>query len=105
LVAGPRARFIAYVPIGSVEKGKALANGGNGSKIAPCGTCHGPDLKGLGSVPGIASRSPSYTVRQLYEYKHGARAGAGSGPMKQVVQDLTIADMLSVAAYAASLAP
>jgi len=98
-----RSRFIAYVPTGSIEKGRALAT--RGDQAVRCGTCHGPDLKGLGAVPGIAGRSPSYIVRQLYDFKHGARAGADSAQMKPSVEKLSTGDMISLAAYAASLAP
>ena len=98
-----RSRFIAYVPTGSIEKGRTLA--ASSDQAAPCGTCHGPDLKGLGAVPGIAGRSPSYIVRQLYDFKHGTRAGADSAQMKPSVEKLSIRDMISLAAYAASLAP
>jgi cytochrome c553 len=99
-----RARFVAYVPPGSVQKGRALAMSG-AVETFQCGTCHGADLKGLGTVPGIAGRSPSYTVRQLYEFKTGARVGAESAPMKPVVENLSVEDMISLAAYAASLSP
>src|ERR1043165_7921946 len=62
----PRSPFIAYVPPGAIAKGQALVRtGGNGKTIA-CTTCHGEDLNGIGSVPGIAARSPSYLARQLY---------------------------------------
>ena len=71
----------------------------------PCGICHGPDLKGLGPIPGIAGRSPSYIVRQLYDFQHGTRAGIGSALMKPAVEKLMIDDMIALAAYAASLAP
>lgn len=100
-----RARFTAYVPVGSVQKGRALAADGGGGKTLQCGICHGPDLKGLGPVPGIAGRSPSYIVRQLYDFKHGTRAGIGSALMKPAVEKLTVEDMLNLAAYSASLAP
>jgi len=99
-----RSRFIAHVPPGSVEKGRALAATGGGKTI-PCATCHGPDLRGLGPIPGIAGRSPSYLVRQLYDLKHGTRAGPSSALMKATVEKLTVEDMLVLAAYAASLAP
>ena len=98
------AQFIAYVPPGSIKKGQALAAGGDG-KTVPCATCHGPGLKGLGPIPGIAGRSPSYIVRQLYDFKHGVRAGAGSALMKASVETLTVDDMLELAAYVSSLAP
>jgi cytochrome c553 len=100
-----RSRFIAYVPVGSVENGKAIVTGARGAKTIQCGICHGPELKGLGSIPGIAGRSPSYIVRQLYDFQHGARAGVGSALMKGVVAKLTIDDMVAIAAYATSLKP
>jgi cytochrome c553 len=100
-----RSHFIAYVPLGSVENGKAIVTGARSGKTIQCGICHGPDLKGLGVIPGIAGRSPSYIVRQLYDIQHGARAGSGSALMKGVVEKLTIEDMVAVAAYATSLTP
>jgi len=97
--------FIAYVPVGSVKKGQELAASGGGGKTMQCAICHGPDLKGLGPIPGIAGRSTSYIVRQLYDFKHGSRAGTGSALMKAAVEKLTVDDMLVLAAYLASLAP
>jgi cytochrome c553 len=99
-----RSRFIAYVPLGSVQRGQKLATSGGGKTVA-CGICHGPDLKGLGPIPGIAGRSPSYLIRQLYDFRAGLRAGTGSALMKSVVEKLSMNDMISLAAYAASLNP
>jgi cytochrome c553 len=99
------AHFTAYVPVGSVAKGEALAKTGGADVTVACGTCHGPDLKGLDTVPGIAGRSPSYIVRQLYDFQHGARAGDASVLMKPTVEKLTQDDMISLAAYMASLEP
>jgi cytochrome c553 len=100
-----RARFIAYVPMGSVEKGKALASTGDAGRTVQCAICHGPDLRGLGPIPAIAGRSPSYLVRQLYDFQHRVRAGLASPLMKPTVEKLTLDDMINLAAYAASLAP
>jgi cytochrome c553 len=96
--------FIAYVPVGSLKKGEALASGGI-AKTVRCEICHGPGLKGLGPVPGIAGRSPSYTMRALFDLKHGARAGTWSDLMKPVVAQLSEDDMTALSAYAASLVP
>lgn len=101
----PRSGFVAYVPVGSIRRGEALVTTGGAGKTIPCGTCHGQDLKGLGDVPPLAGRSPSYTVRQLYDYQSGARAGLLSPLMKESVAKLTIDDMVSIAAYTASRAP
>jgi len=98
------ARFIAYVPPGSVKKGEALATSGLGKTVA-CGSCHGPGLVGTADIPGIAGRSPTYLVRQLYEFKHGMRAGPQSAPMKPTVENLAVEEMIALAAYAASLPP
>jgi cytochrome c553 len=99
-----RARWVAYVPLGSVQRGHKLVTSG-GRKTVPCGTCHGSDLKGLGPIPGIAGRSPSYLVRQLYDFRAGIRGGAGSALMKPVVEKLSMDDIISLAAYTSSLNP
>jgi len=98
----PRLGFIAYVPIGAVEKGRELVTTGGGKTIQ-CAICHGADLNGLGLVPGIAGRSPSYAMRQLYDIREGARSGASTALMQPVVTNLTVEDMLYIAAYTASL--
>ena len=91
----PRSGFIAYAPPGSVRKGEALAR--------TCTACHGPDLMGLGPVPGIAGRSPSYLARQMYDMQAGARRGEWTELMKPVVAKLTDEDLVDIAAYVASL--
>jgi len=97
----PRSGFIAYVPTGSIKRGEALVTAGAGRPIA-CGTCHGADLKGLGPVPGLAGRSPSYQVRQLYDMKAGTRKGLWTDLMKAVVANLTDDDLIAIGAYLAS---
>lgn len=99
----PRSGFIAYVPAGSIKKGEALVMGGGGGKTTECTICHGSDLMGLGPVPGLAGRSPSYLVRQLYDMKHGRRTAEWASLMIPVVVKLQTADMLAIAAYLASL--
>jgi cytochrome c553 len=97
--------FTAYVPVGSVAKGETLAKtGGSGTTLA-CGICHGPELKGVGPIPRIAGRSPTYIVRQLYEFKTGGRSAGASALMKQVVEKLSPEDIIALAAYVGSLEP
>ena len=98
----PRSGFTAYVPVGSIKRGEALVTKGSSGKTTPCSVCHGADLKGLGPVPGIAGRSPSYTVRQLFDTQRGTRKGVWADLMKPVVANLTNDDMLAIAAYTAS---
>jgi cytochrome c553 len=98
----PHSGFTAFVPVGSVKKGETLVTTGGGGKTTACAVCHGADLRGLGPVPGIAGRSPSYMVRQLYDMQQGIRKGVWSDLMKPVVAKLTNDDMLAIAAYTAS---
>jgi len=95
----PHSGFIAYAPVGSLKKGEALV------KSKQCAVCHGTDLKGLGPVPGIAGRSPSYLMRQMYDMQQGARKGLWSGLMKPVVANLSEEDLLALSAYAAAQTP
>ena len=101
----PHSGFTAYVPPGSLAKGEALVkNGGNGKTIA-CALCHGDNLLGLGNVPRIAGLHPIYIVRQLYLMKDGFRNGPDAQLMKKPVEKLTDDDIVSIAAYVASLPP
>jgi cytochrome c553 len=105
ILRDPRSGFIAYAPVGSIKKGEALVNtGGNGRTLA-CGECHGQDLLGLGPVPGIAGRSPSYLVRQMFDMQAGARHGEWADLMKRVVAKLTDDDFVNIAAYVSSRMP
>lgn len=99
-----RSGFIAYVPFGSIEKGKKLTTGSGKRRIA-CGVCHGDDLKGLGPVPGIAGRSPSYLARQLYDMQQGTRNGTWTELMNPVVRNMNQEDLVEIAAYVSSLQP
>lgn len=96
--------FIVYAPVGSVKRGETLVNSHTG-KTSQCSICHGPDLKGMGPVPGLAGRSPSYLVRQMYDMQQGIRKGTWTELMKPVVANLTNDDMVAIAAYTASLKP
>ena len=98
-----RARFIAYVPVGSIQKGRALA--APSDLRVQCAACHGTDLKGTAVAPRISARSPTYMFRQLNDFKSGARKGANTELMRAVVENLSIEDMIALVAYTASLVP
>jgi cytochrome c553 len=98
----PRSGFVAYVPPGSIKKGEDLVLRGGNGKTNACTTCHGANLEGIGPVPPLAGRSPSYLVRQMYDMQQGMRTGIWTELMKPVVAKLTNADMLAIAAYTSS---
>jgi cytochrome c553 len=98
-----RARFVAYVPVGSVKAGEALVKIGGPNRTRACASCHGEHLKGAGMVPSIAGRSPSYIVRQLFDIQSGLHVGTDVVPMEEVVKQLGVEDMIYIAAYLATL--
>jgi len=93
--------YIAYVPPGSVERGAVIAAQGIGA-AQPCESCHGAKLQGVGIIPPLAGRSPTYIARELILFREGRRANPEAAPMREEVSHLTLKDMIDVAAYAAS---
>jgi cytochrome c553 len=98
----PWTTFIAYVPPGSVAKGKTLVDSGGGKTVS-CATCHNDKFQGLGNVPRIAGHHPIYTVRQLYLFKDGSRNGPDASLMTGVVAQLNDEDIIAIAAYLGSI--
>jgi len=96
---------LAYVPPGSVARGRGLVFSGAEGRSARCEACHGVGLKGTAIAPVLAGRAPLYLVRQLFDLQSGSRHGSFANQMEQPVQNLSVDDMLSLAAYAASLTP
>jgi cytochrome c553 len=116
------APFVAYVPTGSIRRGRAFVSSGGAvmrgttvvvpGKTPPCTQCHGPSLRGMPHapdsdipVPALAGRSPTYIVRQLYDIQSGARYGKTTELMKPIAMQLTLQEMIDIAAYVASKMP
>lgn len=93
--------YVTYVPMGSIGRGRTLAH----VPATGCVACHGERLQGVGLVPPLAGRSPTYILRQLLAFKTGARASAAGEPMKAIVASLQLNNMIDAAAYAGSLQP
>ena len=111
--SNPRIGWTAYVPTGSVAKGRDIVTTGGVMRIADqvvpkttaCAQCHGPDLMGKGDAPPLAGRSASYLARQLYDFQRETRLGRLAPLMRVVVANLRDEDMLAISAYLASLQP
>jgi cytochrome c553 len=97
--------FRAYVPVGSLARGRDIVEEGRGDPAFACTNCHGAGLHGEGLFPPLAGRSPSYIFRQLLAFRTGTRASASSRSMMHIVKQLDAEDMIAAAAYAASLDP
>lgn len=99
------AEYVAYVPPGSIARGRAIATTATKAKPKPCVSCHGETLHGVKLVPPIAGRSPTYLMRQLLAFKAGTRSSKEGAPMREVVEKLSVDDMIAAAAYVASRKP
>ena len=101
----PTVEYTTYVPLGSLARGRRLVKRGTNGVATVCAGCHGPLLLGKGAVPPIAGRSPSNLLRQLINFRTGMRRDSLSIAMAPVVEKLTVADMVALAAYVGSLPP
>jgi len=101
----PHSGFTAYVPTGSIAKGKALAESGGSGKTIACSICHGDSYRGLGNVPPLAGLHPIYIARQMYLFKDGTRNGVDAQLMKKPMARLADEDILALSAYFGSLTP
>lgn len=96
---------LAYVPVGSVARGRTLVTTGGHGKTTPCATCHAEGLKGTDEIPPLAGRGPSNLVRQLYNFKTRARNTETAQMMHPVVDKLTNRDIVDIVAYISSRKP
>jgi cytochrome c553 len=94
----PDTSYVAYVPVGAIARGQAIAEKGAAGGPA-CESCHGKALA------GIAGASPSYLARQLMGFRAKTRNDAGAAPMQAVAAGLTDAQIIDAAAYAGSRRP
>lgn len=104
-----RVGYTAYVPPGSIARGAVIAAKGHGA-VAACIACHGAKLEGqtmpgIGVVPPLAGRSPTYIARELILFHLGRRSDPAAAPMRAEASELTLSEMIDVAAYAASRRP
>jgi len=97
--------YLAYVPPGSIARGRVIATKLTKDNPKPCVSCHGETLHGVKLVPPIAGRSPTYLMRQLLAFKAGTRSSREGAPMREVVEKLSVDDMIAAAAYVASRKP
>lgn len=108
-LADGRVGYVAWVPPGSIATGTAIAAKGVGTASA-CESCHGAKLEGanmpgMGIVPPLAGRSPTYIARELILFRVGRRTNPAAASMRTKASRLTVKDIVAVAAYAASRTP
>ena len=94
------AAFVGLIPNLLLAQGDAAAGQ---AKSALCGSCHGADGNSpLAMNPKLAGQSARYMVKQLQDFKSGARAGV---TMAAMVLSLSDQDMEDLAAWYSSQQP
>lgn len=91
----PHEVTIAYVPVGSIARGAALARHG-GAGFPACVTCHTAHFVGIGGS------SPSYIARQLAGFRARTRNDPGAAPMQAVAATLSDDQITDLAAFIGS---
>ena len=92
--------FILMLAAGSVQAGGDAARG---QELAvDCADCHGDDGLGDEDVPAIAGMDAAEQLKELMDFKSGAREDE-EGDMTDSVEDLSEQDMADLAAYFATL--
>lgn len=100
VIAVLTAAFVGLVPNLLLAEGNAAAGQ---AKSALCGSCHGVDGNSLMAMnPKLAGQSARYMVKQLKEFKSGARESA---IMASMVLSLSDQDMEDIAAWYSSQQP
>lgn len=94
----PNETFAAWVPPGSLARGRRIAEHG-APGVPACVSCHTADLV------GIAGASPTMLARQLFGFRNHARNDPGAAPMQAVAGGLSDAQIIAVAAYAGAHRP
>ena len=84
----------------SINAGAAGDAAAGKAKSAVCGACHGPDGNSANPLwPKLAGQHAAYLVKQLKDFKSGARKDPVMAPMASPLSDQ---DMENLAAYFAS---
>ena len=100
VIAVLTAAFVGLIPNLLLAEGDAAAGQ---AKSALCGSCHGVDGNSLIAMnPKLAGQSARYMVKQLQEFKSGARESA---IMASMVLSLSDQDMEDIAAWYSSQQP
>jgi cytochrome c553 len=97
--------YIAYVPPGSIARGRDFVMSGDRGRVPACALCHGVGLRGSADIPPLSGRSPTQLFRQLAGFHARTRRGVQDTPMLIEAAPMSTADMIDIVAYLASLEP
>ena len=93
--------FSLFIALGSVSAAQAADADAGKEKAAACSACHGPTgVSASPMFPDLAGQHDAYIIKQLKDFKSGARTDAMMSPM---AANLSEEDMADIAAYFKSL--
>jgi cytochrome c553 len=93
--------FSLFVALSSVSAVHAADANAGKEKSAVCSACHGPSgISASQMFPNLAGQNDAYIIKQLKDFKSGARGDAMMAPMATNLSD---ADMADLAAHFSSL--
>jgi len=90
-----------FIALGSVSAVQAADADAGKVKSGTCSACHGPTgVSASPMFPNLAGQNDAYIIKQLKDFKSGARTDAMMAPMAANLSD---ADMADLAAHFSSL--
>jgi cytochrome c553 len=93
--------FSLFVALSSVTTVQAADANAGKEKAGVCSACHGPTgVSASPMFPDLAGQNDAYIIKQLKDFKSGARTDAMMAPMAANLSD---ADMADLAAHFSSL--
>jgi cytochrome c553 len=93
--------FSLFVALSSVSAVQAADANAGKEKSGTCSACHGPTgVSASPMFPNLAGQNDAYIIKQLKDFKSGARSDAMMGPM---AANLSEEDMADLAAHFSGL--
>jgi cytochrome c553 len=80
-----------------------VAKGSRADRIPPCVNCHSPHPKRAFDAPWLEAQQPAYLVKELEDFRSGARTNDPDEVMEKIAQVLSDDDIAALAQYLASL--
>jgi cytochrome c553 len=93
--------LLAKAPQEDTARGRILVTQGSGAVPPACATCHGAKSVAPQPFPALEGLPAEYIVKQLLDYRSGARQ---SSVMQPVARELSDSDITAVARYYAAQA-
>ncbi|GAW95116.1 cytochrome c [Colwellia marinimaniae] len=86
--------FSLLVALSSVSAAQAADANAGKEKAAVCSACHGPTGVSASPIfPNLAGQNDAYIIKQLKDFKSGARTDAMMAPMAANLSDADMADL------------